>query len=143
MTLKHQRALTVIGVAFLVLSVWAHGQAVNSVISTVYTEGTKSAHYMRGTGHLLNGRARVELPRHFSLLASQKGLTVTVTPCTFASKGLGVQNKTVDGFEVGELQEGRGSYDFDWEVKAVRREYEGPRVYRVPSMSQNTKSGEH
>jgi hypothetical protein len=87
-------------------------------------EGPEVAIYVRGTATLVNGRAVIELPSHFESLASDKGLTVQLTPLSVKSKGLAIIRKSLDGIEVGELGEGSGNYDFDWETKAVRKGHE-------------------
>lgn len=51
-------------------------------------------------------------------------MTIMMTPYSIESKGLAIIHKDDQGFEVGELFEGSGTYDFDWEVKAVRKECE-------------------
>ncbi|MBS1724416.1 MAG: hypothetical protein JSS66_15850 [Armatimonadetes bacterium] len=93
-------------------------------------EGPEAAAYIRGTGHLVNGRAIVQLPQHFQDVSLAEGMTVQVTPGSFDSKGLAVMGKSLRGFEVGELNSGRGNYDFDWEVKCVRAGYRDYRVVR-------------
>jgi hypothetical protein len=93
-------------------------------------EGPELAMYVRGTARLVNGRARIELPDHFRKLADEQGMTVQLTPLSPASKGLCVVRKGLDGIEVAELLNGRGNYEFDWEVKAVRKEHRDFRVYR-------------
>jgi hypothetical protein len=87
-------------------------------------EGPEAAMYVRGTAKLVNGVARVELPEHFRLLAGNKAVTVIVTPLSVDSEGLAVLKKSKDGFEVAELHRGKGSYEFDWEIKAIRSKYE-------------------
>ncbi len=87
-------------------------------------EGPEAAMYVRGTASLVNGRATIELPSHFRSLAAEKGMTVQLTPLSIHSKGLAIIRKGLDGVEVGELSDGVGHYDFDWEVKAVRKRYE-------------------
>lgn len=57
-------------------------------------------------------------------------MTVQLTPLSPDSKGLCVVRKGLDGIEVAELLNGRGNYEFDWEVKAVRKEYRDFQVYR-------------
>ena len=96
-------------------------------------EGPEAAAYARGTATLVNGHARVELPEHFPLVAAEQGLTVTVTPLSADSKGMAVVEKTPAGFRVRELMSGRGTYEFDWEIKGVRRGYEDYQVIR-PAM---------
>jgi hypothetical protein len=93
-------------------------------------EGPEAAAYVRGTARLVNGRARVELPDHFASIAVLEGMTITLTPGSFESKGLAWADKTLTGFDVGELHNGKGSYEFDWEVKAVRKGYEDYLVIR-------------
>ena len=93
-------------------------------------EGPELAMYVRGTARLVNGRARIELPDHFRKLADEQGMTVQLTPLSIDSKGLCVVRKGLDGIEVVELRNGRGNYEFDWEVKAVRKDHRDFQVYR-------------
>ena len=93
-------------------------------------EGPELAMYVRGTARLVNGRARIELPDHFRKLADEQGMTVQLTPRSAESKGLAAVRVSLDGIEVVELLNGRGNYEFDWEVKAVRKEHRDFRVYR-------------
>ena len=93
-------------------------------------EGPEAAAYARGTGRLQNGRAIIELPDHFVLVASEEGMTVTLTPLSAQSKGLAVTRKSLDGIEVQEMFEGAGNYEFDWEVKSIRKGYENYEVVR-------------
>lgn len=86
-------------------------------------EGPEAAAYVRGTARLANGRAVIELPDHFKVSCLEEGMTVQLTPMSTSSKGLAVVRKGLDGIEIGELQNGTGSYDFDWEVKAIRKGY--------------------
>lgn len=94
-------------------------------------EGPEAAAYVRGTGHLVNGRARVALPDHFAAVASSKGITVQVTPLSGESKGLAVVDKNTDRFSVQELNDGSGTYDFDFMVTAVRKGHEDYQVIRA------------
>ncbi|GBC92056.1 hypothetical protein HRbin15_00518 [bacterium HR15] len=93
-------------------------------------EGPELAMYVRGTARLVNGRARIELPDHFRKLADEQGMTVQLTPLSPESEGLCVLHKGLDGIEVAELRNGRGNYEFDWRVEAVRKEHRDFRVYR-------------
>jgi hypothetical protein len=61
------------------------------------------------------------------------GMTVLLTPLDAGSKGLAVTGKSATGFEVQELRQGSGTYDFDWEVKSVRKGQENYRVLRNKS----------
>jgi len=87
-------------------------------------EGPEAAMYARGTATLVDGEARITLPEHFSALAVAKGLTVITTPLSAASTGLAVIEKTTGYFVVKELMNGTGTYEFDWEVKSIRKGFE-------------------
>ncbi len=96
-------------------------------------EGPEAAAYVRGTGHLVGGRAQVTLPDHFVAVASQQGITVEVTPLSAKSKGLAVVEKSSEMFAVREVNNGNGTYDFDFMVTAVRKGHEDYKVIR-PAM---------
>lgn len=87
-------------------------------------EGPELAAYIRGTGKLEGGKAIIEFSDHYRKVANTGTMTVILTPLSGKSKGLAVVSKSKEGFEVEELLEGTGSYDFDWEVKCVRNGYE-------------------
>jgi hypothetical protein len=93
-------------------------------------EGPEAAAYVRGTAHLSNGAAVIELPDHFTSIASGEGLTVQLTPNSATSLGLAVEEKSNDRILVRELSNGKGDYDFDWEAKCVRKGYEDYQVIR-------------
>lgn len=93
-------------------------------------EGPEAGMYVRGTGRLVGGRAFITLPDHFVALADENSITVQLTPLSFDSEGLAVGAKSLAGIQVGELRGGKGSYDFDWEVKSVRRKFRDYRVLR-------------
>jgi hypothetical protein len=78
----------------------------------------------------LNGQATITMPAHFSDLASAHGVTVIVTPLSADSLGLAVVGKGNGGFQVRELMRGTGSYQFDWEIKAVRKQHLDYKVIR-------------
>lgn len=96
-------------------------------------EGPEAAAYARGTGKVINGKATVSFPDHFSLVANPTTLTIILTPLSGQSKGLAVVQKMADGFNVEELFAGQGNYEFDWEVKGVRQGHENYRVIRDAS----------
>lgn len=91
-------------------------------------EGPEAAMYTRGTGEMVNGEARIVFPDHFRKLAASQGITVALQPRSRQSRGLGCDEVTTNGFTVFELKEGKGSYSFDWEAKAVRKGYEDYQV---------------
>ena len=93
-------------------------------------EGPEAAAYARGTGQLVNGKATIDFPDHFRLVANPSTLTVVLTPLSGQSKGLAVIRKTAEGFAVEELSSGDGNYEFDWEVKCIRQGFEDYQVIR-------------
>lgn len=93
-------------------------------------EGPEAAAYVRGTAKLVNGFAHVALPRHFQNVSVVEGMTVQVTPRSADSEGLAVVSQSLTGFEVRELRRGHGTYEFHWEVKAVRRGFTDYKVYQ-------------
>jgi hypothetical protein len=93
-------------------------------------EGPEAAVYIRGTGQLVDGRAVITFPDHFLAVAVEEGMTVQVTPLSADSKGLAVTSKSLTGVEIQELGDGRGNYEFDWEVKSVRQGHEDYQVIR-------------
>ena len=93
-------------------------------------EGPEAAAYVRGTAHLSNGEAVIDLPEHFTSIASREGLTVQLTPNSATSLGLAVEEKSIERILVRELSNGKGDYEFDWEAKCIRKGYEDYRVIR-------------
>lgn len=96
-------------------------------------EGPEAGAYARGTGRLVHGKATINLPEHFVSVSNLAGMTVQVTPLSSNSRGLAVVKKSLDGVKVEELSDGTGSYDFDYEVKCVRKGYEDWQVIRPTS----------
>jgi hypothetical protein len=93
-------------------------------------EGPEAAAYERGTATLENGTAFIPFTEHYQLVANAETMTVLVTPLSAESTGLAVVEKTDKGFYVKELFKGKGTYQFDWEVKSVRKGYENFEVIR-------------
>jgi hypothetical protein len=87
-------------------------------------EGPEAAIYHRGIVGLSNGRAIIELPEHFTALASPGTLTVQLTPESLDSEGLGFRRVDASHLEVRELHHGQGTYDVHFLVHAVRHGYE-------------------
>ncbi len=67
-------------------------------------------------------------------------MTVVLTPLSAGSKGLAVIQKGKGGVKIKELNNGSGNYEFDWEVKAVRKGYENYRVIRDASEAAQAES---
>ncbi|MBL7828307.1 MAG: collagen-like protein [Saprospiraceae bacterium] len=87
-------------------------------------EGPEAAAYERGTARLENGMAHIRFSEHFENVINPQSMTVMLTPMSADSKGLAVIEKTPEGFVVKEMFQGDGNYQFDGEVKAVRKGYE-------------------
>ena len=100
-------------------------------------EGPEAGAYIRGTGRMIKGHGQVAFPDHFKHIIARTGMTVMITPLSASSKGVAVTSKSGDGFTVQELLNGSGTYDFDWEVKAVRAGYEDYQVIRPRKQSQS------
>ena len=97
----------------------------------VYTcvEGPEAAMYTRGTATLVDGEAKIVLPEHFSMMASYNGkMTVTLTPHSAESEGLARIELNPERLVVQELRNGTGTYEFDYEIKAIRYNREDHQV---------------
>ena len=94
-------------------------------------EGPEVAAYDRGTAQLKDGEAFVSFKDHFEVVANTDNMTVIVTPLEWDTYGLAVIEKTEKGFKVKELKGGKGNFQFDWEVKCVRRGKENYQVERA------------
>ncbi len=93
-------------------------------------EGPEAGAYTRGTAQLVNGYATITFPDHFRAVSAEEGMTVSLVPLSAESKGLAVVYKSLNGVEIRELFDGKGNYDFDWEVKCVRQGHEEYDVIR-------------
>ena len=102
----------------------AHPDKPDTDIVYAAIEGPEAAAYVRGSAHLSNGEAVIDLPEHFTSVASREGLTVQLTPNSATSLGLAVEEKSIERIIVRELSNGKGDYDFDWEAKCVRKGHE-------------------
>jgi hypothetical protein len=63
-------------------------------------------------------------------VTARTGITVHITPLSSDSLGLAVVEKRPDAIVVQELHNGTGSYDFDWEIKSVRKGHESYQIVR-------------
>ncbi|MCB9343314.1 MAG: hypothetical protein H6576_06435 [Lewinellaceae bacterium] len=107
-----------------------HPEQPGKEIWYVAIEGPEAAAYTRGTATLVNGEAFVPFPDHFRNVANPETLTAIVTPLSTDTYGLAVVEKTAEGIRVKELKAGTGSFEFDWEVKGVRKGHENFQVIR-------------
>lgn len=92
-------------------------------------EGPEAGAYERGSGELINGEAFVSYSDHFKKVVNTQSVTVQLTPAFSDTYGIAVVEKNANGFRVKELKGGKGNFNFDWEVKAVRKGYENYEVY--------------
>ena len=95
----------------------------------VYTslEGSEAGTYMRGTWKLENGKAVIELPEHFSMVTSEDGLTVQLTP---RGEWLQLYVVRLNTKQI-VVQEAQGkSGQFDYFIQGVRKGYEHYEVVR-------------
>jgi len=97
-------------------------------------EGPEAAAYVRGTAHLKDGRAVVYLPDHFQVVASA-GVTAQLTPLSSESAGLTLEERSPESIVVREMSGGKGTYDFDFLVMAVRCRHENYEVVREKEAS--------
>ncbi len=100
----------------------------------VSLEGGENGVYIRGSAQLNNGEATVKLPEHFSLVASQEGLTVQVTP-TGETRGLFIVSKSPTEIVVKEIGGGTSGVTFDYLVNGIRKGHENyqPIQDRLPN----------
>ena len=87
-------------------------------------EGPEAAAYERGTATLKNGEAFIPFSEHFREVINPNTTTMVLTPLSSDTDGLAVVEKTPTGFKVRELRGGKGNFNFDWEVKGVRKGHE-------------------
>ncbi|MEL6699612.1 MAG: hypothetical protein AAFP89_25460 [Bacteroidota bacterium] len=118
-----------------------HPNKQDSVIVYGCLEGPELAIYERGTAQLVDGKAFVPLSEESSLLGNPSTMTVMTSPLSASSKSLAVIEKTSAGFYVEELNNGHGSYDFDWEMKMVRKGEEDFAQVRPASEFQSDMTG--
>ncbi len=97
-------------------------------------ESTRDLFSDQGTAALVNGKAVVTID---PLFAQTVNLTsdyqVFLTPEFFDTAGLGVGNMTATGFEVRELNGGKGNFKFSWRIDALRKGYETKRMSPAPA----------
>ncbi len=91
-------------------------------------EGPEAGTYMRGTAQLINGEAIINLPEHFSIVTSDEGLTVQLTPFDEWLQ-LYVVQKSAKQIIVREANSKNGR--FDYLLQGVRKGYENHQVIRT------------
>lgn len=81
-------------------------------------EGREVGTYFRGSGHLVNGLATIEVPADFKMVTSDEGLTVVATP-SGALAMIACMSKSLDRIEI----RGSADVDFDYIISGVRKAF--------------------
>jgi hypothetical protein len=91
-----------------------------------FFEGPEHAVFLRGRAKLVHGKAAIETPAHFRLVAGKdEDITVQFTPRYTDTFGLAAAEVTREKIEVRELKGGTNTYEFDYFITAKRRGFEG------------------
>jgi hypothetical protein len=93
-------------------------------IAYAFFEGPEHAIFLRGTSKLVKGKAVIETPEYFRVVAGDKGITVQFTPRSSSSKGLAAVEVAKERILVKELMKGKGTYEFDYFITAKRAGFE-------------------
>ncbi len=81
-------------------------------------EGREVGTYFRGSAHLTNGEATIEVPEDFRIVTSADGLTVVATP-TGELATIACMSKSLDRI----VMRGSADVDFDYIVSGVRKAF--------------------
>jgi collagen triple helix repeat protein len=81
-------------------------------------EGREVGTYFRGSGHLVNGEATIEVPDDFKIVSSADGLTVVATPIGELAT-IACISKSLDRIVI----RGTADVDFDYIVSGVRKAF--------------------
>jgi len=106
-----------------------HPENPKKVIIYTTLEGGEVGTYWRGSGQLDLGVAIINLPKHFSLVTNEQGLSAYVTPRNDCY-GLYVEKLTTTEVVVKELLNGKSDAKFDVLIMGVRKGYENHQVIR-------------
>jgi hypothetical protein len=88
-------------------------------------EGPEAGVYYRGTAQLVNGEAEIELPHYFEALTRQEGRTIMLTNIDGFDR---LMVKRIDGQKIKNgrflvvADNAQSTQEFDWEVKAIRKD---------------------
>jgi hypothetical protein len=93
----------------------------DKIISYISLEGAEAGIYTRGTAQIIDGETTIDLPEHFSLLASDGNLTVMLTPLGNWLE-LYVTEKSPERIVVHEASGKSG--EFDYLVQGIRKGHE-------------------
>jgi hypothetical protein len=97
-----------------------HPSRAEKEILYVSLEGPEAGIYVRGTATLVDGKAEIALPEHFTAVAREDSVTVQLTPRSADTYGLAAVSASPQGISVRELRGGTGSFQFDYMVQAER-----------------------
>ncbi len=90
-----------------------------------FFEGPEHAVFLRGKAKLVNGRAVIETPEHFRLVAGRdEHITVQLTPRSADTFGLAAVKVTKERIRVRELRGATNTYEFDYFITAKRGGFE-------------------
>ena len=91
-----------------------------------FFEGPEHAVFVRGKAKLVAGRATIETPGHFRVVAGKdEDITVQLTPRYADTFGLAAVRVTKGRIDVRELKGGTNTYEFDYFITAKRAGFEG------------------
>jgi hypothetical protein len=100
-----------------------HASDPSKEIVYIAAEAPEAVIFHRGTGELKSGVAEIDLPEYFSVVASERGLQVQITPLEDCN-GIFVESKDRLKFKVKELMGGKHNARFDYLITAVRAGFE-------------------
>jgi hypothetical protein len=89
-----------------------------------FFEGPEHAIFLRGTTKLMGGKAVIETPEYFRVVAGDEGITVQFTPRYVDTFGLAAVEVTKEKILVQELKSGTNTYEFDYFITAKRAGFE-------------------
>jgi hypothetical protein len=89
-----------------------------------FFEGPEHAIFLRGKTKLIGGKAVIETPEHFRVVAGDEGIMVQFTPRYVDTFGLAAVEVTKEKILVQELKGGTNTYDFDYFITAKRAGFE-------------------
>lgn len=81
-------------------------------------EGREVGTYFRGTGHLVDGRARIDIPDDFRMVTAEDGLTVQLTAIGQPAN-LYCVSRSLDDIEIA----GSTDVEFDYQVNGLRKAF--------------------
>ncbi|MBI5229822.1 MAG: hypothetical protein HY981_00780 [Candidatus Magasanikbacteria bacterium] len=101
---------------------------------TVYSQQSPDAEIvLSGSGQLQNGSTHVEFDQDTQdIISDQIPLKVSITLTGESEGGVFVSEKTIKGFTVKEMKNGKGNTTFDWTAIARRKGYENQPVQTSP-----------